>query len=120
MKRGTVVIGRKALHVLVANRPWNKMRGMMFRRWEDVGNGMLFPFPFESRWGVEMPFCESMDVVFVSKEMRVVDIQRARPMTLDPRTWKIYRPRKKCKYVLELPAGSGKLFIRGRHVVLNL
>ena len=95
------------------------MCGMMFRSWRTLGaDGMLFTFSREARWGVEMPFCESMDVVFFDAQCRVVDVQHATPWSRDPRTWKIYRPREKCRYVLELPPGCS--FRTGDQARLNL
>ncbi|MBI4017803.1 MAG: DUF192 domain-containing protein [Candidatus Aenigmarchaeota archaeon] len=117
-RKGTVVVGGRTLQVSVAL-GISKMRGMMFRTWADV-HGMLFPFPYAGKWGVEMPFCPNMDVVFLDSEKRVIEVQSARPWGRDPRTWKIYRPAVPCKYVLELPSGHGAWFRKGARVVLNL
>ncbi|QQG39831.1 MAG: DUF192 domain-containing protein [Candidatus Aenigmatarchaeota archaeon] len=120
MKNTTVTVHGRTLRVRAVFNILSQMRGMMFRSWRDVGDGMLFVFPREARWGVEMPFCVPMDLVFVDRNGIVVDVQEATPWKLNPLTWKIYKPCAACAYVLELRPGLGKLFKRGSKARLNL
>jgi uncharacterized membrane protein (UPF0127 family) len=65
---------------------------------------MFFPLPYEARWSLWMFAVRyPIKMVFVDKDKVVIDIKRAEPLTLDPRTWKTYYPREPCKYVLETP-----------------
>lgn len=80
-----------------------RTKGLMFR---DEGR-ILLEFPFQGRYGVWMPFMKfSIDVAYISKEGKVVDLrEEVPPMGLSPSTWKIYRPSKMCKYILEVESG---------------
>lgn len=65
---------------------------------------MLFKFPFSFQWSFWMPnMYYSLKMVYINKNKEVVDIKDAVPFTKDFKTWKSYRPRKNCKYVLETP-----------------
>lgn len=82
--------------------------GLMGRGKLRKNGAMLFSFPFEHRWsfwmfGMRFP----IDIVFLGKQWKVVYIERsARPLSFDPKTWKIVKPRKKFTYALEINAGS--------------
>lgn len=118
MKEGAIRTGNEEIDVKVADGFYDKVRGMAFRSWEEM-DGMLFPFPFSKRWGVEMPFCPPMDVVFLDEEGEVLERQEAEPWSLHPSTWRIYRPERDCRYVIELPSGRGELFEEGEYVELD-
>jgi uncharacterized membrane protein (UPF0127 family) len=65
---------------------------------------MLFLMPFNDRWsfwmfGVRYP----LRMIFIDKNKRVVDFKDAVPLSLNPRTWRTYTPKKTCRYVLEVP-----------------
>lgn len=52
-----------------------------------------------------MPFVKkNLDLLFLDSDFRVIDIQRAVPITLNPKTWKDYK-NKKARYCLELKTG---------------
>lgn len=80
-----------------------KARGLMFR---EEGRALL-TFSYDDRHGVWMPFMRfSLDLAFVDAEKRIVDMRRGvPPMSLHPWTWKIYRPDRMCRHVLEVEAG---------------
>jgi len=94
-------------NVEVAESYAERMKGLSGRRGMGSG-GMLMVFPAEGRHGIWMPNMKfPIDIVFISSGKRVVDIrENVRPMSLRPDTWRIYRPNKKARFVLELPAGS--------------
>ncbi|MFP4633798.1 MAG: DUF192 domain-containing protein [Candidatus Aenigmatarchaeota archaeon] len=78
-----------------------KMKGLMFRELKE-DEGMLMVFQEEGRWGVWMLFVpQDLALFFLDGEKKVVDKKPAEKMNLDPQTWKVYKPVKKCKYVLE-------------------
>lgn len=76
--------------------------GLMFRK---KGNALL-EFRKEGKPGIWMVFIRyPLDLVFLDKNKKIVDyIKNVRPVSFNPKTWKTYYPRKKCKYVLELDA----------------
>lgn len=120
LREGSIRIANRTLKIKIAKYPWSKMRGMMFRSWKDVGDGLVFAFYYDEKWAMWTPFCPPMDIVSVSKDGRVVDVVHAKPMTRNPRTWRVYEPRTRCRYVLELRPGLGRLFKKGMRVSLNL
>ena len=95
-----------ALNPEIADTSWKRMKGLMFRK--SPGRGMLFVFDepcFPGIWMLGMRF--RIDIVFLDSERRVVDFfENARPVSLNPRSWRIYKPRRPARYALELPAGS--------------
>jgi uncharacterized membrane protein (UPF0127 family) len=55
-----------------------------------------------------MPFVRhKLDLLFLDRDFRIVDIQKAVPLTINPKTWKSYRC-KKAKYCLEIKSGLTK------------
>ncbi len=80
---------------------FKKIKGLMFREL-DEGEGLLMEFPYEARWSIWMLFVpQDLSLFFLDNEGKVVDKKLAEKMGLNPATWKIYKPEKKCKYVLE-------------------
>ncbi len=109
----------RPFEVEVVSTPSTRARGLMFRRELGERNGMLFVFPEEkvqSFWmkNTVIP----LDMVFVSKEMRVVGIlENVPPLTEDSRYVDV-----PSTYVLEFAGGTirkagvregAKLLIRG-------
>ena len=83
------------------------MKGLMFREKLGFSEGMLMKFPledFHSIWMFGMKF--PIDLVFINKHKIVVDIyEYFLPMKWNPKTWKVYTPKARSKYVLEINAG---------------
>jgi uncharacterized membrane protein (UPF0127 family) len=106
--RRTVLAGT----VEVATSFWKKSLGLMFRGGisEDAGFLMEFGKPSKdlySIWMLGMFF--PIDVVFISAEKEVTDVYgNVPPLSLNPRTWKVYRPTKPVKWILELKAGRAR------------
>ncbi len=72
---------------------------------------MLFVFSRERCWefwmfGMHYP----IKIIFIDKNKRVTDIRAAVSLSFNPKTWKIYRPKERCKYVLELGKSADKKF----------
>ena len=49
------------------------------------------------------PVFQSLDVIWLDKDMKVVDVKRVKPFTLN------HRPKSKAKYVVELPVSNSKI-----------
>lgn len=95
------------LDVEVAESWLQKAKGLSFRR-SLPKDGMLFPFGRECRqgfWMFGMSF--GIDIIFLNDKKTVSEVHKAEPMSLHPRTWKVYYPEKPIRYVLETRAGSG-------------
>ncbi len=94
--------GNCKFNVLYLKNPFELMFGLMFRR---KGNALM-EFPWEGKPGIWMMFMRySLNLVFLDKNLKVIDIlKNIPPLSFNPKTWKTYYPKKKCKYVLELDA----------------
>ena len=63
---------------------------------------MLFVFSRPRKPAIDMMLVpEPLNMYFLDSEKQVVDVVEAEPWSLDPRTWKIYRPDTDSKYLLE-------------------
>ena len=84
--------------------------GLMFRKELGSNSGFLMKFSRNGKHSIWMPFMRfSIDIIFIGKDKRVVDINHsAKPIGLNPKTWRVYMPKKKCMYVLEVNAGLMK------------
>ena len=87
-----------------ADTPWKRAIGLMFRK---EPAPLLISFEREARhaiWMLCMRF--PIDLVFLDDRKRVITVyEDIRPISLDPGTWRIYRPEKPAYYALEVPAG---------------
>jgi len=94
-------------NVETASSPWKKTRGLMFRRELASDSGLFMVFERERKheiWMFGMRF--PIDIIFINSDRMVVDIRHSvKPIGGDPKTWRIYKPKQKCKYVLEVNAG---------------
>lgn len=91
--RGTVLMDKGRL----AANPWTRLRGLIGVRALDDGEGLLIR-PCK---GVHCMFMSiPIDVIYVDENDQVVD--------LDPhmKPWAVGRPRRRSRYVIELPAGA--------------
>jgi uncharacterized membrane protein (UPF0127 family) len=97
-----------AEYVEVAKTPLSKTKGLMFRASLKEGEGLLMEFSGETKPSIWMPFMRfPLDLVFISAGKKVVDVkQNVRPLSRNPGTWKIYLPKEKCRWVLEVNAGK--------------
>jgi uncharacterized membrane protein (UPF0127 family) len=79
---------------------WKRMVGLSLSKKKN----MFFPLSYEDEWSLWMFLVRyPLKMIFIDKDKTVIDIKEAEPLSLNPRTWKIYKPRKPCKYVLETP-----------------
>ena len=78
------------------------VRGLSWRK--KYNKALLLEFGREGRngiWMLGMRF--GIDLVFIDENKKVDSVYRdLKPMTLNPKTWKIYYPKRKAKYALEI------------------
>ena len=95
-----VKIGKRTIKVDVADNSIKHFLGLSFSKKKNL----LFKMHYEKRWrlwmfGVKYP----LKMIFLDNNKKVIDIKHAVPITDDPETWKVYRPKIDCKYILETP-----------------
>jgi len=74
----------------------SSVRGLMFDDIRGYDGALIYA---NNIW---MPFVKHpLDLFFLDAKMRVIEKQRAIPMTLNPKTWKVYK-NEKAKYCLEV------------------
>ena len=76
----------------------SRARGLSFRR-----NGkMLFVFRSDTSAKIDMMFVQKpLYLYFMDSEKEIIDVQRAEPWGIDPRSWKLYYPNSPYRYLLE-------------------
>ena len=92
--------------VRIADSSWGKLKGLMFENQKRVNYALVFPLSRESTTmaTIHMIFVFfPIDVVYLNKEKRVVDVVR----NLQPFT-PSYSPKKPAKFFIEFPAGKSK------------
>ncbi|MCK4967866.1 MAG: DUF192 domain-containing protein [Candidatus Aenigmarchaeota archaeon] len=99
-------INERVCDVEIADTASKLTKGLMFKK----EGRMLLSFHFPARHGIWM-FCMKfpLDLIFIDKNNCIINIvENAKPMTLNPKTWKLYYPKKRCKHVLEAETGFAK------------
>ena len=87
-----------------------KTKGLMFRDSLAKDAGFLMNFKRDGKHEIWMPFMRfSIDIIFIDKDKRIVDIRHsALPIGWNPKTWRVYKPKEKARYILEVNAGHSK------------
>jgi len=76
----------------------SKFKGFRFRS----EGKMMFSFSSNTRALIDMVLVpEPLYIYFIDSDKQVIEIQKAEPWSLDPRTWNFYRPEKPYRYLLE-------------------
>lgn len=89
------------MNATVADSTFTKMKGLMFKPL-DEGEGLLMVFSEMKKWGIWMLFVpQDLGLVFLDEEKEIVDKIIAEKVTLNPKTWRTYKPDKECKYIVE-------------------
>lgn len=104
--------------VEVADDPFERQKGLMYRDNLPRDQGMLFVFPRGGRYPMTMENTYiPLDMIFIDSSHRIVEIyETARPKTQGP-----YGGKTRCSYALELNAGSiEKYDIKKGNVVKGL
>ena len=108
------------LNVEIADDNQERTRGLMFRESLDETSGMFFIFENENYQIFWMKnTLIPLDLVYIDKNLKVVDIKYAVPCKEDPCT--VYKSAKPAKYVLEVNGNfTAKKNIKpGDKIVLN-
>lgn len=81
-----------------------RAKGLMFRERLEENNGMIFIFEQEFQVSFWMKnTLIPLDIIFINKNFRIVDIKNAVPCKQDP--CQLYKPQKSAQYVLEVNSG---------------
>jgi len=95
-----IKIGKKEIEADVADSFFKRLIGLSLSKKKNL----LFIMPYESKWSFWMFLVRyPLNIIFIDAKKRIVDIKKAMPITLNPKTWRVYSPSKRCKYVLETP-----------------
>ena len=95
--------GTIAVQAEIADTDAERAQGLMFRQSMPGNQGMLFIFGKEEHQIFWMKnTLIPLDIIFIGKDLEIVDIQHAVPCTADP--CPLYKSVKPAKYVLEVNA----------------
>ncbi|MAF89238.1 MAG: DUF192 domain-containing protein [Candidatus Pacebacteria bacterium] len=100
------------ISVEIADSLFEKVSGLMMRK---SIKPLLFDFKRDSTMLCSIHtffMLKPIDIVYINSKNEVVQVIKAKP-------WRIYYPRKKSRYVLELPAGMGRKFTAGKKIKIN-
>ncbi len=103
-KYARVKIGSTVVRAEIADSVLKQMKGLMFRKKLTRASGMLFVFNSEGYhafWMAIMNF--AIDMIWLSADKKIVDIKKNAEPSIVP--YKLYFPREKSKYVLEVNGG---------------
>lgn len=63
---------------------------------------MFFKFSNDTRANIDMMLLsEPLWLYFLNSEKEVINIQKAEPWSINPRTWRLYSPEKPYRYLIE-------------------
>jgi uncharacterized membrane protein (UPF0127 family) len=99
-------IGRLSLDMEVADDSYKRAKGLMYRKNMRKDSGMLFIFDSERRysfWMLNMQF--SIDLIWLDRNMRVVDITKEALPSNSIFSSKSYSPKAPAMYVIEACSG---------------
>jgi uncharacterized membrane protein (UPF0127 family) len=106
--------GDHQLKVEVVTKPADQVQGLMYRRSLEKDSGMLFIFGKEEPQSFWMKnTLIPLDMIFISRDLVVVDITTMQPCITDP--CPSYTSRQPAQYVLEVDAG----YCRNHHIIIG-
>lgn len=108
-ERRKIRAGMKIFECMIADSFSKQMLGLMHRKSIKKNEGMLFMFGRDGSypiWMMNMKF--PIDIVWIDKGCRVVDIEEDAIPCKSLFECKSYYPRKKSRYVLEINSGEAK------------
>ena len=104
-ERTSLKVGNQNFQVEIADTPEEHRQGLMYREYLEGGTGMLFQFKNEGYPAFWMKNTYiPLDVIWISAEKKVVDIQTLMPCQTEP--CPVFNPRGSAQYVLEVNAGE--------------
>ncbi|MFC1454652.1 DUF192 domain-containing protein [Candidatus Undinarchaeota archaeon] len=99
---------KKKYDVEVATKLKDLRKGLSGRESLGKNKGMFFDFGYKRRhgiWMLRMKF--PIEIAFINDAGKIVDVYSAEPISLDPKTWKIYYSKEWVRYVLEVSGDAG-------------
>lgn len=98
MKTGEIKAKGEKLEVEIADNLYTRAKGLSLRN----EGKMLFKFSRDSTAKIDMMLLSRpLHLYFMNSEKKVIDVQKAEPWSFDPRTWRLYSPRRPYRYLLE-------------------
>lgn len=106
-------IGRKILRIKDC-KGLSSLWGLMFDNMDKIDGALVYA---NNIW---MPFVKKrLDLLFLDKKFRVIDIQVAVPLTLNPKTWMVYA-NYRAKYCLEIKSKPENRKLKKRYLKLSV
>lgn len=106
-KINKVCINDVCFNVEIANNEEDRKKGLMNRHFLPENEGMLFIFEKEEIYPFWMKnTLISLDIIWINENMKIIDIKEAEPCISED--CKIYNPRDKALYVLEINKGLSR------------
>lgn len=108
-KYAAVKIGKVSFKAEVADNILKKAKGLMFRKYLPKNQGMLFIFSNEDYHQFWMIFTKiPLDIIWINSKKKIVHIENnVQPSLIN---LKVYGPKEKAKYVLEINANMVKRY----------
>lgn len=98
MEKISVEVDGREFEAELADSFLEKSWGLSMRK----SGKMLFVFSSPGRPPIDMMLVrKTLHLYFLDREREVVDVVKAEPWTLNPRTWRVYRPEWDSKFLLE-------------------
>lgn len=89
---------KESFEAEVADNFLSRGRGLSFRN----SGKMLFVFGRDTSSSIDMMFLSKpLHLYFLNSEKEVIEVQKAQPWGWDPRTWELYSPSERYRYLLE-------------------
>ena len=83
-------------------------KGLSGRKSLGKNNGMFFDFSHKRHHGIWMFGMKfPIEIIFINDDGKVVKVYAADPISLNPKTWKIYYSKERVRYVLEVSRDAG-------------
>lgn len=93
-----ITTAKREFTVEVADTFLKRSWGLSFR----TEGKMLFKFSSDTKANIDMMLLsEPLWLYFLNAEKEVIDIQKAEPWSIDPRTWRLYSPERPYRYLIE-------------------
>jgi len=100
-----------ASNVILCDSFLKRCKGLMFKKISESDCCILVnPYMSTFESSIHMMFVpQDLEVVWADEDLNVVDVKKCKRGTLNPLTWRTYKPRKPAKYVIELLNARGTL-----------
>ena len=98
MEKISVSGGGRVFEAALADSFFSKFWGLSMK----TSGKMLFVFKLQSKPTIDMMLVQKpLHLYFLDEKKNIVDVKFAEPWTLNPWTWRLYRPEKDAKFLLE-------------------